>query len=878
MAFEAMNIAVVYEFRDNARAAFGAMTAAAERANAVLRDYAESVGVVNTEIRRLISTQRQLGVSLETTAASAVRSFERTGLSAGTAARDVNMAFGRITASGDLAAEAIAVSTADMRTQIGSLGAAAGATAARVQASYAAMGDARRTYNAGSSIGGRSFGANATMGAGIAAAATMGIGLYQAAALQDAQAQVAIATGQSRDAVARQFTPLALQMSNATGILSLSDAMGVVQTLSTFIKNNRALSDPAFLNEVARYVDIEALGKHPVAPSESAAEAGRVAHMLGAYTAPEIKPVLDRMYRVGYSTPDKMAKIVTQMAYFAEGYRRAGVSRNEIMNMAILGGVSLGHGKWGNAYDTLLKNLTRPTKTQAGVQEQLGVRDASGHLTRAVLDASGNIAPVRFFEQVNRATSSMGGTAAMSVLGGAFNQSAKRIVELGSSDKNLKFYHSVVASQGRMESLQAAQADLLFTLNHETTRLVTNFKSLANILAGPLVKPLTSFMEKAGTAVGNTASWFYKHPAATAATSAALTSFGAWGGYQALKYGLGIGHLFAHAGKISLGLSHEIGGSGRRAWFGFGRRAAQRSATEAEDVATGASRATRVASGTHFIPESWGARIGRFLLDTVSFKHSRGVLSDIGRWGPIRGAAAGFGESSFGQGAMRMIEVVGRGLLTVVRPLGFVASRVGFFGGVLARLGLRAIPVVGEVLLLIDTIKLLGANGKLIGKIIGEVAHWIVKHGAPMLLQAFVDVVKFIALGVRDTIVGIFNGGHGGFWDWMRTVISNTAESYAAADKREHAPGGHHGAAHHIGGHGMHTHAVPLAAGHGGVTVNGGFHAHVKQVSDLTPDAIAALLRNAHRKVDRGSIPKSTPSSPSLRTGTTIAGMQFGHA
>jgi len=93
MAFEAMNIAVVYEFRDNARAAFGAMTAAAERANAVLRDYAESVGVVITEIRRLISTQRQLGVSLETTAASAVRSFERTGLSAGTAARDVNMAF-----------------------------------------------------------------------------------------------------------------------------------------------------------------------------------------------------------------------------------------------------------------------------------------------------------------------------------------------------------------------------------------------------------------------------------------------------------------------------------------------------------------------------------------------------------------------------------------------------------------------------------------------------------------------------------------------------------------------------------------------------------------------------------------------------------------
>ncbi len=374
------------------------------------------------------------------------------------------------------------------------------------------------------------------------------------------------------------------------------------------------------------------------------------------------------------------------------------------------------------------------------------------------------------------------------------------------------------------------------------------------------MKPLTSFMERAGTAVGNTASWFYNHPVATAATSAALSGFGAWGGYQALKAGLGIGHLFAHAGKIGFGLSHELGGSGRRTWFGFGRGAA----TEGE---AGEAASKTVA-----------ARIGQFLLDTVSFKHSRGVMSDFARWGPIRGAAAGFGESGFGQGAMRMIEVVGRGLLTVVRPLGFVASRVGFFGAVLARLGLRAIPVVGEVLLLIDTIKLLGAHGKLIGKIIGEVAHWIVHHGAPMLLQAFVDVVKYIALGVRDTIVGIFNGGHGGFWDWARTVISSAVESNAAADKREHAAGGHHGAAHYIGGHGMHTHAVPLAAGHGGVTVNGGFHAHVKQVSDLTPDAIAALLRNAHRKVDRGSIPKSTPTSPSLRSGTTIAGMQFGHA
>jgi hypothetical protein len=128
-------------------------------------------------------------------------------------------------------------------------------------------------------------------------------------------------------------------------------------------------------------------------------------------------------------------------------------------------------------------------------------------------------------------------------------------------------------------------------------------------------------------------------------------------------------------------------------------------------------------------------------------------------------------------------------------------------GNWVAKLGLRAIPVVGEVMMAIDAVqalvgslRFLSSHAKDIGKLIGDAAHWLMKNGGPLLLAAVqsvwngvVDSVKFLFNGIRDSIAGIFNGGHGGIFDFFRNVIGGAIQQYnadAAADGKKGASSG----------------------------------------------------------------------------------------
>lgn len=146
-------------------------------------------------------------------------------------------------------------------------------------------------------------------------------------------------------------------------------------------------------------------------------------------------------------------------------------------------------------------------------------------------------------------------------------------------------------------------------------------------------------------------------------------------------------------------------------------------------------------------------------------------------------------------------------------------SRGGFLliGETLAKLGLKAIPVVGEILMLIDTIRFLGNNSKNIGKIFGEMVGWMWYHGLPMLRDAFIGVLKNIAWVISHPGQLLKNG-----WDWLVTSGKNLVSGVVEGVNSQKPPpkvtipkgatGGKHGQVAMAGGapvFNFHYHAAP---------------------------------------------------------------------
>ena len=542
----------------------------------------------------------------------------------------------------------------------------------------------------------------AFVGLGIAAAAATAVGIRGASQMQTAIAGIAVTTGQTTQYVEQHFSRMALAISNATGVLSMSDAMDVVKSASVFIPNKRNLENPAYMTQLAKFADIQKM-QHQIAIPESVADVGRVSHMLGAYSLKAMSNVSERLNRASFSTPDGIPKLTAQLAYFAEGYHRAGMTDDAVLNLGVLGDLSLGKGKWGNAYDTLLTNLVKPTKPQARRQEVLGIRDSHGALKSSVLDANRNVDVIKVMRTVNRNTEgrSLSGTEQMQLIAGGFNQAARRIVTMASSGKNLAFYDQEMKKQAHMGSIDQMQDIILKTLPNETARLTTAFGSLATLIDGPLTASLTTLVGKIADGTQGLANLAQEHPRIAGAIGYGAAALGAAAlariSYKMVKAGHNFVHVFGTLGKhphIGTGIGHAFGG---------------RAATvAAEGAAVIAKRSL----------------LGRVAVGAAGLLGIGGIKT-LGGIRPLLAELPKLGElfTSFG-------------LKTVTTRGGLM-----LLGEVVAKIGLRAIPIVGEVLMLADGINYLFHHSKDVGKGLVIATRWVITTGGPLLWSAFKGVI-----------------------------------------------------------------------------------------------------------------------------------------
>jgi TP901 family phage tail tape measure protein len=586
---------------------------------------------------------------------------------------------------------------------------------------------------------------------GLAAAAATAIGIKGAADLQDAMAQTAVAMGKSTDEIDRRFTKLALRMSDATA-QSVTNSMELLRTLAT-----SGINDPNQMRQlampIALYADTQYLGKNHVAFNDSAALAAKISHQFGARTADQLKPILNTLFKISQDMPDSLQTAATQLGYYAATYTAAGVSATEVLQLqATLDRMGYGSRQSGRGMQMALRYLQNPTKKMGIAQDELGIGGTAflDHRT-GTFNVEGMIAKLHSDYAHAVATGTVGGPGGFNAtIARAFPANAVQIISALASNAGVSQRQNVRSTMLRVPDLEVAQAQLLNTLNNQTKRLTTNFQSLATILEKPFIGQMTSAVGKLADALGNVTDWFSNHPRDAALAGGAMAAWGAWSVGGLLQSNLG--HFFVRA--------FQRAGPGGFSAGAYGLGGAE---------AAGAGVAATAAGGgvLAFV---------RGILTLSSTRALPALIDDVGYLG--------------------------------IKSVGSKAG-LELMGGALARLGLKIIPVVGEISLLVDAINLFHDHARDAGYAIGSAARWITNVGAPSIGKAFKDAFRAAAsAGISGIAAGI--------WDFINAHNPFIAAGQGGIDFLTAMRDGFRGLdTSHVGGAPLGLNLAPRRAGSG---------------------------------------------------------------
>jgi len=427
--------------------------------------------------------------------------------------------------------------------------------------------------------------------------------------------------------------------------------------------------------------------------------------------------------------PDSLKDAGTQLKYYAPKYAEKGVSQQEILMLqATADRLGYGQGKSGTGFLQIYRNLLDPsTKKMAYFQDQLGI---SG----TYINKQGVFDPEGLFNHLHtlyaQALKQGKGREFDEALNSSFSSNAGLIAGVMSSNAGRTQYENVKQTMARVHDLPLAQAQLMATLNHQTQLLTSNFHTLVTMIAKPWMANFTAAVGKAADALGHFAQYMADHPTVAKATGGVMMAIGIAGAALAVaKFGRFFG-VSEHLGK----LGHIFLGGHRSASAG------------------------KVGG------------MGKFIRNAFSFSETGEAAKGLGKFfvrmfkwtGPsVPGFGADMAKGMRGIPGVRLLESVVEHLGAVGKvaafAVKFVATHIGWLGGIVGRLGLKAIPVVGQVLMLIDILQFMGKHVNQIGYYIGlglrKFVDWMKSDGNGMIIGAF----KSMIFGILDILKWVMN-------------------------------------------------------------------------------------------------------------------------
>jgi len=387
--------------------------------------------------------------------------------------------------------------------------------------------------------------------------------------------------------------------------------------------------------------------------------------------------------------PDSLKDAGTQLKYYAPKYAEKGVSQQEILMLQATAD-RLGYGQGKSGTGFL--QIYRNLLTPS--TKTMAHSQKQLGIADTFINKQGMFNPEGLFNHLHalyaKALSQGKGRDFDQLLNHSFTSNAGLIAGVMSSNAGRTQYDNVKKTMARVHDLPLAQAQLMETLNNKLRLLNSNFQTLLTMIAKPFMQDFASAVGRAADAVGKWADYMSKHPTVAKATGGAMMAIGA----------IGAGLAIAKFGRI-FGLSEKLGKFGH------------------------------VFLGAHRTPHVEGAAraggIFRGLGDLFSMKSTRGALAGLKSLNPwFDKFAVSLAKPGF------LVELLTKGLF---------------------KFGAKAIPVVGEILMLVDVLNFLGAHAKDIGKYIGMAARWIHDNGWGLIKTA----VTYVFQGIADVIRTLLN-------------------------------------------------------------------------------------------------------------------------
>jgi hypothetical protein len=588
---------------------------------------------------------------------------------------------------------------------------------------------------------------------GISSAAVMAIGIRGASELQGATVQAAIALGKTGDTIQstttnmKDFQQMALKMSDYTA-MSLPQAMGVMATMaSSGLTAQQINSDQ---RGIAQFVDILHLGKDKMDYAGAATLGAGLVHDMrlglsgnAALDAQQTTYGLGRIAQMGYLSPHGLPAVTTQVRRMASVLENVLPGTTEQKADTIVGLAAwvdrLGNLPFaGSAISQMTTQMISPRSERvAKGLEQLGVLDPGRMVGRkyvagnnkffdmktGTFDLMGAIKAIQGSVQAGR-DKGMAGDAVKALFSGT--QNMQRILQALATPEALNAYKLI---QNQMKGfgndpaqwMDKTQALLMQELGSQTQRLITNFQSLATLIASPFMKPLTEAIQGLADTLAGWSKIMQDHPKVAATI----------GGGMLVAAGYAVTRLAMMGGRIftvleGIGKGHIGAEAGNTIWHNLFRGGATSAAVGAGAATAGGGVVGGLIGGISGMIGGLFKGVGSVFTSLFGLGSIKAFGAEIGRLGSI-------------------FTFFGRQAITTRGGLMLVAETLG-------KLGLRLIPVVGQVWFAIDLAVQAFKHSTDIAWMLGRLTGWMQYKLWPGIVNAWNSGITFIGAAFMGAI------------------------------------------------------------------------------------------------------------------------------
>ena len=592
-------------------------------------------------------------------------------------------------------------------------------------------------------------------GAGIGAVALGAItvsGISDAARLEKAMTGVSIATGITADKfrdLRRAQLSQVMQVSGQTAQSAVTIAEEMSMAARSGLNNPKQLQS-AF-KQIALLADVQWMAQQQN-PVETTKLATQFAHYFNAYSGTKLQNMLDDVNRLMFMMPENMNRLVMQGRYFIPNAIALGIDEKTIMaQLAIMGTTGFLAGKGGTSLNNVILNALgaaalNPHLTRKKIEggDTLRLLDAHGQLKTAFLKQGGAFDLDKMMQQISAMRVAMqiadpvrGISSWQTAVGNFLGKEGQRIVSV---EANPDVQKRIAQNKITMSQIGGVQAtweqynkDFFLSFN----RFVTNFRNVGTMIFLPMLPTLTKFFNSLADSLSNLAGVLTAHP-----LLAKTISYGAIGMTTVLA-GAALSGVAGFLGR-SLGLGGGV--AALRGVAGVaGRGGMMRALGEGLGaVATFAPIRAAIGKAFAFSPGGRG-----FIGQGVAAITKPDVLRDM---------AAGLRGLPGVRQMLTVFDNLGGASKFSAAAMNVVVRLFGFGIGNLAKLGLRAIPFVGDLLLIGDAFNFFRSHPKQIGEWIARIVFYL----KTLVPQTIATMQSWVPI-----ILGAFGKMFAGIWDML---------------------------------------------------------------------------------------------------------------